>query len=235
MSDPSSTTESKQKMPLLKSKKELVALVVSAVIFAIVIYMMYFGKSEAAPPAGAGEVVDTALPVATPAQAAQAAPAAAPLSLQAILASLNSEPGADRTAAPAKLTRSPFDMSLELRRLIYNIKSDPVPNKASSAPVVLTRQNARSVLAQIPGAERAAAEGLTLDAVMTTSTWKGASINGEIIPLGDTVLGFKLTEILEDRATLQLGEHRISLLVRPTHDPRSANGKNQTRTWRLPK
>jgi hypothetical protein len=226
-------------MPILKSKKELVALVVSALVFAIVIYMMYFGKDKAIPPVAelaetaAAPVVTAPVPVAT----AQTSVAPAPLSLQAILASLDSEPDAGRTDKPAKLARSPFEMSLALQQIIYDIKikSPTEPKETSSTPVVLTNHNARTVLGKIPGAEQAAAVGMTLDAVMTTSTWKGASINGEIIPLGDTVLGFTLTEVLEDRATLRLGKYYISLLVRPPSAPRRPGGKNPTRTWRLPK
>ena len=126
-------------------------------------------------------------------------------------------------------------MSAALRQVIYDIKSTSVIEKTSSAPVVLTPQNARSVLMKIPGAERAAAAGLTLDAVMVTSTWRGASINGEITPLGETILGFTLTHVYEDRATLRLGKHRISLFVRPASTLGGAGGKNHTRTWRLPK
>ena len=233
MNDTGSTTETRQKMPLLKSKKELVALVVSALIFAIVIYVTYFGKDEAIPPVA--ELADTATAVVAPVVPAQAAPGPPLLSLQAILASLDSEPDASKADSPVKLTRSPFEMSDALQQIIYDIKSTPTPQKTSSAPIVLTAGNARAVLGKIPGAERAAAAGLTLDAVMTTSTWKGASINGEIIPIGDTVLGFTLTHVLEDRATLRLGKHRISLLVRPANSLRGTGGKNSTRTWRLPK
>jgi len=239
VSDASNTTEPRQKMPILKSKKELVALVVSSLIFAIVIYTMYFGKGDEVLPVA--ELADTATPVTVPVAGALAVagplavPGPAPLSLQAILTSLNSETDANKINEPAKLTRSPFEMSAALRQVINGIKNTPPPEKTSSAPVVLTSQNARSVLAKIPGAERAAAAGLTLDAVMITSTWRGASINGEILPLGDTILGFTLTQVFEDRATLRLGKHQISLFVRPPNTLGETSGKNHTRTWRLPK
>ncbi len=233
MSDATDKSETGQKMPLLKSKKELVALVGSALVFAIVIYVMYFGKDEVIPPVA--ELADTATAVIAPVATPQAIAGPEPLSLQAILASLDSERTAGKPREPAKLARSPFEMSAVLKQVTYGIKSNPAPQETSSAPVVLTNRNARTVLAKISGAERAASVGLTLDAVMTTSTWKGASINGEIIPIGDAVLGFTLTEVLEDRATLRLGKHRITLLVRPPDDPGGAGNNNHSRTWRLPK
>ena len=237
MSDATQTAqpEQQQKMPLLKSKKELVALVAAALVFGVVIYKTYFGKGEELPEPA--ELAGPATAVTAPAAGTEAAQEPEVIPLQAILASLNSESdaAAERSKAPAKLTRSPFEMSPSLRKAVYNIKGAAPPKALSSEPVILTAQNAHSVLAKIPGAERAAAAGLTLDAVMITSTWRGASINGEIIPLGDAVLGFTLAAVLGDRVTLQRGKHRIGLLVRPPAASGGAGGKNHTRTWRLPK
>ena len=237
MSDATQTAqpEQQQKMPLLKSKKELVALVAAALVFGVVIYKTYFGKGEELPEPA--ELAGPATAVTAPAAGTEAAQEPEVIPLQAILASLNSESdaAAERSKAPAKLTRSPFEMSPSLRKAVYNIKGAAPPKALSSEPVILTAQNAHSVLAKIPGAERAAAAGLTLDAVMITSTWRGASINGEIIPLGDAVLGFTLAAVLGDRVTLQRGKHRIGLLVRPPAASGGPDGKNHTRTWRLPK
>jgi len=225
VSDATDTAGSARKMPAFKSKKELIALAVSSVIFAFVIYKTYFGK--AGPEIQVAELAEPAQTAAAPAaQAAAAAPHRVMLALD-----LDAEPNPEPQRA-AKLSRDPFQMSRGMRGIIYDIKASAGPKESPAKLIILTRDNARAVLAKIPGAEQAAAQGLKLDAVMVTSNWRGASINGEIIPAGDTILGLTLAEVLEDRVILRRGKHRVALLVRPAG---GSGPKNRKRAWRMPK
>ena len=219
-------------MRVFKSKKELIALVIAAVLFAGVIYKMYVSKEEpaamgAAPSAPAPAAV---LPGTTPPPSATTPVASVP----AVLASLDEDAATpdSTTGGAATPERNPFQMSAALRTYIYGAQAPPKQATTSTEAIVLTPDNARAVLSRIPGAEQAAAAGLTLEAVMLTDDWRGASINGEITPLGDLILGFKLVEVFEDRVTLERGKHRIALFVRP---PASSGTVGGTRTWRLPK
>jgi len=226
VSDATDTAESARKMPAFKSKKELIALAVSSVIFAFVIYKMYFGK--AGPEIQVAELAEPAQAVA----AAPAGPAAAAAPHKVMLAlDLEAEP-VPQPQHPAKLARDPFQMSRGMRGIIYDIKASAGPKESPAKLIILTPDNARAVLAKIPGAERAAAQGLKLDAVMITRGWRGASINGEIMPVGDTIFGLTLAEVLEDRVILRRGKHRVALLVRPAGGSGRKNGK---RAWRMPK
>ncbi|MFH1731696.1 MAG: hypothetical protein ABIF82_08605 [Planctomycetota bacterium] len=225
MSDAADTAGSARKMPAFKSKKELIALAVSAVIFAFVIYKTYFGK--AGPDIQVAELAEPAQTAAAPAgQGATAPPHKLLLALD-----LDAEP-APEPERPAKLSRDPFQMSGGMRGTIYDIKTSAGPKESPAKLIILTPQSARAVLAKIPGAEQAAAKGLKLDAVMITRGWRGASINGEIVPVGDAILGLTLAEVLEDRVILRRGKHRVALLVRPAGESGRENG---TRSWRMPK
>lgn len=219
MSDAAETAGAARKRPVFKSKKELIALAVASVIFAVVIYKTYFGN--------AGAEIQVA-ELAEPAQAAAAAPHKLLLALDL---DLDAEP-APEPERPAKLSRDPFQMSRAMRGIIYDIQASAGPKESPAKLIILTPENARAVLAKIPGVERAAAEGLKLDAVMITGGWRGASINGEIMPVGDTILGLTLAEVLEDRVILRRGKHRVALLVRPAG---GSGRKNGTRAWRMPK
>lgn len=225
MSDATDTAGSARKMPAFKSKKEFIALAVSSVIFAVVIYKMYFGK--AGPEIQVAELAEPAQTVAAPAGPAAAAP---PHKIMLAL-NLGAEPDPE-PQRPAKLASDPFQMSRRMRGIIYGIKASAGPKESPAKLIILTLDNARAVLAKIPGAEQAAAEGLKLDGVMITSGWRGASINGEIMPVGDTILGLTLAEVLEDRVILRRGKHRVALLVRPAG---GSGGKNGKRAWRMPK
>ncbi len=231
MSDLNATPPARSKPAVFKSKKELVALVVAASVFAVVIYLMYFRKKG--PEVQVAELAEPAAVAVAPVDAAAPAPVVLGPSVQNVLASLSEETdaGADATAEPV---RNPFQMTAAFRTVVYGVKAVPTVDKGPSKPVVLTPANARSVLSGIPGAQQAAAAGLVLDAVMITETWRGASINGEIIPLGETFLGFTLTDVAEDRVTLKRGKHRIQVLVRPPVGLHGPGGK-RNRAWRLPK
>ena len=72
----------------------------------------------------------------------------------------------------------------------------------------------RKLLADIPGAEKALKKGFKVGAVMISDSWTGATINGRVVPVGRTVLGFKLAQVFEDSVVLERGKHRIRLMIR---------------------
>jgi len=211
------TAQHPQKMQLFKSRKELVALVVAATVFAFVIYKTYLSKSGPTAPAVAelGEGVAEAAPDTPP----PATAAAAALQLPVLIdpAELDRERAASKP--PPKLSRDPFAMSQRMRDGIYKQRPDGAYQTGKSKPITLTPGNQAETLAGIPGAEKAARHGLRLDAVLTTGAWKGAVVNGKVVQLGQVILGFTLTEVTADGIILQRGDHRLRLLVRPPAPP----------------
>ena len=214
-------------MKTFKSKKELVALVVSAVVFGIVIYKMYLSKGkpepEAARPAPAAPAAASPAPQPAPGPTAQTpadtGPAAAtPTAAQAIawLDLLDAEI-ADADQAPARLPRDPFTMSAEMREELDRGKGEKAPQVDKSPRLVtVTAKTAKEVLRGIPGAHQAAEAGLQLDAVMTSGSWKGAVVNGKVVQLGAVVLGLTLIEVHDDSVVLEVENHRIRLRMRST-------------------
>ena len=230
MNEAAETTQAPAKMPAFKSKKELVALVGAAVVFAFVIYKMYLSKGDE-PSVMAGPAEAPVASAASPQNAQPLSPAA--LDMMAQLRTGEAEVSAG-TESPATLKRNPFAMTITMHARIYGAQTQPQENTASSEPVLLTAENFSAVLSQIPGAEEAAAKGLTLEAVMSAGTWRGASINGQIMQLGDTILGFKLVEVLEDRVVLQCEQHRVALPVRSSGSPTPDKSGTPNSPWRTP-
>jgi len=216
VSTASEAVQEPKKTQLFKSRKELVALAISATIFSFVIYKMYLSKGKEGPVVA--ELADGAAQVAQKTPPAVAALAAAPRLLALIdPAELDRERGTRK--APPKLSRNPFAMSKRMRDGIYKLHPNGANPTGKSKPVTLTAGNLAETLARIPGAEKAARKGLKLDAVLTSGGWKGAVVNGKVIQVGHVILGFTLTEVAEDGIILQRGEHRVRLLMRPPTPP----------------
>jgi hypothetical protein len=205
------------KPKLFKSKKELVVLAVSATVFAFVIYKMYLSKRVKGPEvAELNDEVVAAVPATGPAPSpAPDTPAAPghPVDPEELLARIE----ADTLAAkppPAALGRDPFGMTAAMRDHVFGrvVKAPPV--RPTKTIITLTGKESRQALAAIPGAEEAAKAGLTLNAVMQAGGARFAVVNGNVVRVGGTVLGFTLTEIGEDSVLLRLGTHRVRVLLR---------------------
>lgn len=198
-----------KKLRLFKSKKELALLVVSAVVFAFVLHRMY---SKRAKPPEVAELAEAA-------QAAGGGPSAP--SVQEVLVAASAEDPGDSgpVETPAAPARDPFAMTEAMRNEIYRSKVGTQTVERPPEVIVLTAQNWREVLARIPGAEEAGRAGLRLEATMTAGAWQAAVINGKVVVLGKSILGFRLAEVLEDGAVLELGKQRVKLLI-----PRAETG-----------
>lgn len=208
--DTSAPTE--QKTKLFKSKKELVVLAVSAAVFAAVVLKTYVLKkpdrfAAAEPPAEASSVQTDSQNFARS--------SAPPPDVGSLL---NSATGtAEDDAAPAELARDPFVMTNAFQDALREPAPAAKAEPTTSAIITLTPQNLASVMATIPGAEKAAAKGLLLEAVMLSGDWRGAVINGRVFRVGESVLGFELTEVESDAAVLRRDQHRVRILLRPTN------------------
>jgi len=227
---PAETAQAPAKMPVFKSKKELVALVGAAVVFAFVIYKMYLSKGDE-PSVMAGPIEAHVASAPLPQDAQPLSPAA--LDMMAQIRTGEAEISA-KDESPAALARNPFAMTMTMHARIYGAETQAHENTTSSEPVLLTADNCNAVLSQIPGAEEAAAKGLTLEAVMRAGTWRGASINGQIMQIGDAILGFQLVEVLEDRVILQFDRHRVALPVRLSGAATPDTSGTPNSPWRTP-
>jgi len=233
VNEPHKTDEGQGKPKLFKSKKELVMLGISAVVFVFVIYRMYLSKgSKGDPPvAELNPAAVTATPPATPAPAPTpaAAPAAAATAAAAAtqaqanvaellaLAEMVEPEGPHRAEPPPKPTRDPFTMTRSMHDDIYVDERKAADDKAELKLITLAPDEVARGLAAVPGAERAAKEGLKLGAILLVGSWRGANINGRVVRCGDTVLGLTLLEVHSDHVLLKSGRHRIKLLMRRSH------------------
>ncbi len=214
---------------LFKSRKELVVLAVAAAVFAIVIYKVYLAKDQQPAATTKLPVVAADTPVSTDTPTT--------VSVRRLIAKLQVNDISNRreTEAPPKPTSDPFTMSQTMHHQLYRTTEPSVDRERPSEPVTLPAQNYRAVLARIPGAEEAAGKGLRLVAVMVTSGWKGAAVNGEVIQLGESVLGFKLVKVLDQAVILERGKHRIRLVVRSANSPGQGGQNTRKRLWRTHK
>ena len=226
MKAPDETSEGTGKSRLFKSKKELIMLAISSTVFAFVIYKMYLSKGSKGPavaelttaaavaPAPARQAADPKASPGPPAEPPAGPPAATPDLLALIELAELDDPG--KVEAPPRPARDPFAMSKLMHNAIYEKDKGRDPKAPTASKIVtLTAKNLKETLAGIPGAEDAAKSGLKLGAIMITGSWQGATINGKVRRRGDTILGFKLVKVLQDSVILELGQHRVRLLVRP--------------------
>lgn len=178
-----------------KSRKEVVILAISALVFAIVIYRVYLTGGSEEPPV----VNETQANEETQISVQDVFKRAAQLEVEYV----------PPKAAPVE--RDPFRMTDAMRDNIYakSVAAEDTP----PPPVILTKDGMRDALAKIPGGEQAAEVGFRLDAVLVSPDWRCAVINEKLIPLGGTLLGFTLVQIDEDRVTLELNKHKVTLLV----------------------
>jgi len=218
-----------QGMKLFKSKKELVVLVVSALLFAGIIYKMYLSKGSKGPAVAEPSDYAVAQPAsAAPAPAAPAAAAPQPLSgapepvstgsPSAILDLADLDEELAEHTKTLELTRDPFSMSKEMHDEIFakkEIKGKEPQKVDGSEPIVLTAENAQKVLSSVPGGQKAASIGFKLGAVMRSGSWRGAVINGRVVRVGKSVLGFELVRVAEDGVILKKEALQVKVLIRP--------------------
>jgi len=222
VSDLNDTTAAPAKMAVCKSKKELVILSVVAVVFAVVIYSMYFK--------GGDDEAEMTGPVAVDVDAPRTIEVVeAPAEVVITHLPITEAPAALKTAEAVPLARDPFAMSGFIRERVYGVTEVEAADEGPARPVTLTEKNQRSVLSQIPGAEQAAAKGFHIEAILLTGDWSGAMINGRVVRVGESLLGFTLTDVSDEDVILEREGHRVRLLV---HPPKEGDGDATQPTWR---
>jgi hypothetical protein len=210
-------------MKAFKSKKELVMLAGASIVFAFVIWQMYFSGDDRVEGPVEPEPVPARRPVAAPpsggtAAPTPAAPAAAPegtFTPEQVIEMVRADEAAEtRADAPKELARDPFALSKEMREAVLAAKpttQDPTVDPA--VVVTLTVDNTSRVLAGIPGAEEAAKKGLKLQGCMLSGSLRAAVINGRTVMQGRKILGFFLESVGPEDAILRLGARRVRLVI----------------------